>query len=697
MATLPNRPIDARAAFEREVSSCFGVMPNFFCSAPAAPGLIEELWTFAKSAYIDSPLPTLFKERLFVHLSRFCEVRYCIVRHVGFLIGEGRPAGDPKAKPETIEQVITLLRRPLPDANALAATFTRLESCEEPKNIPVPRTQAEYDLFDALTVMFLEPLRWERAREAVRRAVGTDKFEILTAFLAFVRTAHFWTETHPELAIEPDMLSVLEKHGGLAPLLLDPSDAEHVKAEVVLRQALAELEASKASLRKSGQQLRWLAALVQSSDDAILSLNLDSIITSWNAGAERLYGYSAEEVIDKPITILLPRERQDEELAIIERIRRGDHIEHYETVRRRKDGKLLDVSLTVSPVRDAEGNVVGASKIARDITERKQELQLLRRQADLLDQSHDAIFTWKIGGSIVYWSKGAERLYKYTAKEAIGQVSHELLRTRSPIAMQEVESRITREGSWYGELTHTTRDGCTVVVESRHVRVKYGGETYALETNRDITERKAYEQHVSLLTREVNHRAKNMLNVVDAMARQTVNKNPENFVERFSERLRALSSSHDLLVRNEWKGVDIEELVRAHLAHFAGLVDSRIAVRGPRLRLKAESAQAIGLALHELATNAGKYGALSTNKGRVDIWWQAAADMFTMSWTENDGPPVVAPTRRGFGTTVIDTMAKHSLGGNVAIYYARSGLMRQLTCPAANALDDERERNHDKG
>jgi two-component sensor histidine kinase len=253
--------------------------------------------------------------------------------------------------------------------------------------------------------------------------------------------------------------------------------------------------------------------------------------------------------------------------------------------------------------------------------------------------------------------------------------------------MQEVESQIAREGSWYGELTHTTRDGRTVVVESRHVRVQYGGETYALETNRDITERKAHEQYAHLLTREVNHRAKNLLNLVGAMARQTAAKNQEDFVERFSERIQALSASQDLLVRSEWKGVDIEDLVRSQLALFASLIDSRIAVRGPKLRLKAESAQAIGLALHELATNAGKYGALSTNTGRIDIWWQAAADMFAMSWTEDDGPPVVAPTRRGFGSTVINTMVKYSLGGKVATNYARSGLMWQLTCPAANALD----------
>jgi PAS domain S-box-containing protein len=472
-------------------------------------------------------------------------------------------------------------------------------------------------------------------------------------------------------------------------LLFDPSEAERVKAGQVLRQTLAELEDTKASLRKSEQQLRWLGTIVESSNDAILSTNLDGIIASWNAGADRLYGYSAEEVIGKPITILIPREHQDEEFTIIGRVRRGEHIECYETVRRRRDEKLLDVSVTVSPVTDAEGNVIGASKIARDITERKQERELLRRQADLLDQSHDAIFTWKIGGAIVYWSKGAERLYKYTAEEAIGRVSHELLRTRSSIPMQEVESQIAREGSWYGELTHTTRDGRTLVVESRHVRVQYDGETYALETNRDINERKAHEEYVHLLTREINHRAKNMLNVVSAIAQQTAAKNPQDFVERFSLRIQALSANQDLLIRNEWKGVDVEDLIRAQLTHFASLIDSRIVVRGPRLRLKPESAQAIGLALHELATNAGKYGALSTNEGRVDIRWQAAANMFTISWAENDGPPVVAPTRRGFGSTVINTMAKYSVSGEVAIYYAPSGLMWQLTCPAANALEPQ--------
>jgi PAS domain S-box-containing protein len=203
----------------------------------------------------------------------------------------------------------------------------------------------------------------------------------------------------------------------------------------------------------------------------------------------------------------------------------------------------------------------------------------------------------------------------------------------------------------------------------------------------DITERKEREEQVQLLMREVNHRAKNMLSVVDAIAHQTATRNPEDFVERFSERIQALSANQDLLVRNEWNGVEIEDLVCAQLALFADLIGSRIAVHGPKLRLKAASAQAIGLALHELATNAGKYGALSADAGRVDVRWGIDADTFSMSWTERDGPPVFAPKRRGFGTMVMEAMTERSIDGKVDLDYAPSGVSWRLTCPAANALE----------
>jgi two-component sensor histidine kinase len=173
---------------------------------------------------------------------------------------------------------------------------------------------------------------------------------------------------------------------------------------------------------------------------------------------------------------------------------------------------------------------------------------------------------------------------------------------------------------------------------------------------------------------------------VDAIAHQTV---PEGSIERFSDRIRALSANQDLLVRGEWKGVEIKSLVHAELAHFADLVGSRISVDGPNLRVNASAGQAIGLALHELATNSVKYGALSTDVGRIDIRWETDGETFTMNWTGCGGPPVFPPKRRGFGTKVMKEMAESSVDGKVDLDYAPSGVHWRLTCPAANALEPD--------
>lgn len=208
------------------MTSRFGLLPNFFQSATEASGLIEKLWGFAKSAYIYNPLPSLFKERLFVHLSRFCEVRYCIVRHVGFLVGNGRPAGDPEARPQTVDDVVRLLRRPgVPDAEALEESLRRLEAHNAPVGLPEADTLEEADLFAAASIMFLRPTESDRARHALRTALGGTTFELLTAYLAFIRTAHYWTETHPEIAFEDDMEALMQAHEDLAALMLSTDDA----------------------------------------------------------------------------------------------------------------------------------------------------------------------------------------------------------------------------------------------------------------------------------------------------------------------------------------------------------------------------------------------------------------------------------------------------------------------------------------
>jgi hypothetical protein len=209
-----------RTPFQSLVAGRFGVLPNFFRSGAAAPGLIERLWEFACAAYLDNPLPSLFKERLFVYLSQFCPVRYCIVRHVGFLIGRGRPAGDAEAPTQTIEQVITMLRRPRPDLSGFDQAVRRLLERPTAAEMPEADTEFENDLFDALTLLFLTPLASLRARDAIRAAVGETKFEYLAAFLVFIRAAHYWTETHPEVEIEADMRAVMEANRELERILM---------------------------------------------------------------------------------------------------------------------------------------------------------------------------------------------------------------------------------------------------------------------------------------------------------------------------------------------------------------------------------------------------------------------------------------------------------------------------------------------
>ena len=240
----------------------------------------------------------------------------------------------------------------------------------------------------------------------------------------------------------------------------------------------------------------WLAAIVESSDDAVIFKDLNGIIKTWNKGAERIFGYTTEEAIGKPVLILIPDEYQDEEPGILARIRQGERIDHYETVRRHKDGQLVNVSLTVSPVKDDDGEIIGASKIARDITERKCREEIMRQQASLFDQAYDAIFVWQWKGPITFWNRGAEHLYGFSRTEALGQISHKLLNTRTSCGMDRLLLELESQGQWEGELEHVTRDGRHISVETRMVLLREPERAYVLEVNRDITARKHAEQEL---------------------------------------------------------------------------------------------------------------------------------------------------------------------------------------------------------
>lgn len=233
---------DRRTPFQAEVAGRFGILPNFFRSARAAPELIEKLWSFAKAGYLDNPIPALFKERLFVTLSRLCPARYCIVRHVGFLLGHGRPAGDANAPAHSIAAVIQLLKRPTPWNREMAEVYARLQGLKEPSaSWPEPGTEMEDAIFACATVVFSEPARGDVARLALLSTLGPRNFEYLIGCLAFIRTAHYWTMLHPEIETEEDMRILMRDHAELARLLIEDPEADRCEMGARMFDELAAL------------------------------------------------------------------------------------------------------------------------------------------------------------------------------------------------------------------------------------------------------------------------------------------------------------------------------------------------------------------------------------------------------------------------------------------------------------------------
>jgi PAS domain S-box-containing protein len=284
-----------------------------------------------------------------------------------------------------------------------------------------------------------------------------------------------------------------------------------------------------------------LAAIVDSSEDAVISKTLDGTITTWNKGAQRIFGYSAEEAIGHPITMLIPPERLDEETTILARLKRGERIDHFETVRVRKDGVRVHISLTISPVKDSHGRIIGASKIARDITGRKQDEQALAERALLLDLSNDAILVRAGDDRVTYWNKSASELYGFNREEAIGRVSHELLQTEFPESLERITEQFRRDGRWRGELLHTRKDGSQIVVVSRWAldRDHDGNPKCVLETNNDITPQKQLESGLRESEERLRVLANGLENQVRVRTHQLEQRNAE--VLQQSEQLRELS------------------------------------------------------------------------------------------------------------------------------------------------------------
>ncbi len=240
---------------------------------------------------------------------------------------------------------------------------------------------------------------------------------------------------------------------------------------------------------------RMLAAVVESCDAAIIGNTVEGIVTSWNAGAEKMFGYSASEMIGKPIFRIAGPRRTGEMRTMLDRIRRGERVEHHETERRRKDGSLVLISLTVAPIFDARGKVVGVAKVAQDITDRKRSEAQLKAKSDQLEELTLAFelapaMVRRLDGRILRWGRGLRALYGWEAEVAVGHISHELLQTEFPVPLEEIEAEFLEAGEWQGEVVHVARDGRRLTVASQWAlhRDSRGGPASVLEVHLDMTE-----------------------------------------------------------------------------------------------------------------------------------------------------------------------------------------------------------------
>lgn len=310
------------------------------------------------------------------------------------------------------------------------------------------------------------------------------------------------------------------------------------------------------------------------------------------------------------------------------------------------------------PIKDARGQVRLWCGTNTDITEQMEFSDRLRQKARLIALSHEAILAWDFNGGIVSWNKGCEELYGYSFDEAVGKRTHDLLHTRHPMSVEEFEQFLVKERAWSGEIQHRAKDGSEIWVESRQELIDIGRGSIVLETNRDITERRKAEELRRLLLSELDHRVKNTLAIVQAIASQTARRAADlpSFASSFNARLQALASAHNLLTSTSWSGADLHNIVHAQLVDGSGL-NQQITIEGEPVFLPAQVALQTSLILYELASNARKYGALSRIDGRVAISWRRfedSPDKVHLTWKEIGGPPVSQPISRGYGMTLIE-------------------------------------------
>jgi PAS domain S-box-containing protein len=547
------------------------------------------------------------------------------------------------------------------------------------------------------------------------------------------------------------------------------------------------------------EDLHRLAAIVDASADAIVSATLDGVLTSWNTAAEQLFGYSAEEAIGAPVSIILPEDRQGERRGFLEALQRGERVDHFESVRLTRSGARIPVSIGIAGIRNADGELAGVAastrdisdrlraeaeinagaerwralseatsegiaihdgelileanqafcalfgvamedalggnlwsfvapeareearrraqedhssryestglrpdgsrlsieirarsidyrgrrlrvKLVRDLTSQKAAEAVLRHERELLQRILDTIpvmiAVYRPDTRVLQLNTAFERLTGWTSEAARG-LDLMALCYPEPTYREEMRAYMASLEPGWRDVAMTTMDGR--VLQTSWANIRLSDDTY-VGIGIEITERARADEHQRLLLDELNHRVKNILATVQSIARQSLSKDrpPTEAGEVFAERLRALSRSHDLLTSSGFQGASLLRLVEGGLQAFT----QRVVVQGEDITLRPRAVQTLGLVLHELATNAAKYGALSVPEGSVEVRWSIMDDgRLRLSWRERGGPEVRPPLRSGFGRRMIEGAVAHDLAGAATLTFAPDGVACDIAIP----------------